>query len=266
MKNESQLNPTPPPPPPPENGATPAFDYDHFWLSHIKETLNGSREVLSKRLERYLIYLTSITLGVFITGLTYATLLKNAEWFDYLLIFVPIIILQLARLSVSLNASEPELRVIKDIRSPTQIHENFDAFITDLSSKASKARMFVSIAAVIFLITVPIEIFLFHKRGLTPKLPMQTPKHYLSVMKTAKVYHIEGKTDSLSRPKIFLISKNLTTKKDSTVVSQILTDPSGRFIEDITFSSFGLKDSTLRIEVKEDEAFKTYIFNQIKIK
>lgn len=136
------------------------FDYDRYWMAYLKDLLHNTVPKLQKRFQHYITYLDTLSITTFISGTTYVTYIQTDKLIIYLLFIVPIIVLQRVKHKISVDLTDPTYETIKEIRDPKQIHLSHNNIVNKLRERLLKANRSVSRATIIFLVCVPLGIYI----------------------------------------------------------------------------------------------------------
>ena len=144
---------------PKESGEKP-LSYHHYWMVYAKKLLDNTIPNFKQKIENYKTFLDSLTGAILIGGITWTAYVNTTNLYVFLLIFGPIVFLQLARLIISVMLDRTDVYQIEDITDATQVHLAHNVIVSAISKKATYSKVPVFIATLLFLICIPTGIFL----------------------------------------------------------------------------------------------------------
>ncbi len=191
------------------------LSYHHYWMVYIKKVLDQTIPDFQKKISNYKTFLNSVSGALLIGGIAWTTYVDTTNWKIFLLIFGPIVGLQLARLFVDVVFDRTDVININDITDSTQVHTAHNTRVLAMSQKATLAKIAVFIATVIFLFCVPYGIFLHNLES-----KKEVPSSYLNVTAESNTLSINGSLKDAEKVSAVLYGVN--SKKE--VAPPIYTD------------------------------------------
>ena len=164
----------------------PFIRYDDYWLQKGRQMIDGSIETLTNRLTNLNNFLNYLAAGTFLSGISITTYLQSANIGVYWLVAIPLIFIGIAKFFISVGATTPDIETT-DMRSPTQINENYAQILIKLSKKVKKASQWVAISTGFTLALLPFAVYLHNCEQ-----QVEIPKTYLSIQDEGSVLSLEG--------------------------------------------------------------------------
>lgn len=231
MINQTQKNN----PSPQESSDKPFLRYDDYWLQKGREIVDGSIETLSKRLTALNNYLNYLIGGTFITGTALSTYLKSSKFEVYALVAIAIIAVAIAKFMVGVKGSAPVSKTT-DMRSPTQINEDYGRIITKLSKQVNEAAGAVGAATFIALLCMPFAVY-FHNCESEKELP----KTYLSITDDGSNLKLNGALENAQKVSLTLYGKDSKKKPKNRIYTDLLLQTPGKINVTINLEKLKIK-------------------------
>ncbi|GMN07492.1 hypothetical protein MTsPCn5_28810 [Croceitalea sp. MTPC5] len=230
--------------------------YDEYWLQKARDSIDGTTQALTQRLESLNKFLNYLVAGAFlgVGGVTYATYLESPKWYIYLAFIIPLVIVGIAKYKVSIDGGELELRNT-DMRSPTQINEAYFRIIAAQSKKVKDAAGYVGLATFFILICFPLAIFLQNLEE-----SKDVPDTYFSVTTDSKSLYIQGNLGNVEKVWAVLYGKDLKNNVRPPIHADFLLQKKGQLDIIIDLKKLGLKLEKVELFYSEKDKKFNHIF------
>lgn len=219
----------------------PFVRYDDYWLQKGRDMIDGSIETLSKRLTHLDNFLTYLAAGTFLGGISLTTYLESTNIGVYGFVAIPYIFIGIAKFFTNIGGTAPTLETT-DMRSPTQINENYAQILVSLSKQVKKASSWVAVATGFTLVLFPLAVY-FHNID----KEVEIPKTYLSIQNDASNLSLNGVLPNAEKVSLTLYGKDVKKRLKMPIYTDLLLQKPGELNATINLKEINLVLDSLDI-------------------
>ncbi len=238
------------------------FSYHHYWMVYIKNVLDNTIPEYQQRIENYKTFLGSLSGALVIGGIAWTSYVDSTNWKVFVLIFGPVVILQLARLIINVILDRTDFFQIEDITDSTHVHMAHNTKVATLSKKATLAKYPVFIASIVFLVCVPWGIFL-HNQDRSNSLESS------EIIFSHDDIYLNAIIPNGENPKIHFTGRLIDKKRDTTIIRRFNFNEQGNLNLHFNNHLLGLVTTQVLFEYEHDGLQKAILksrVNQKKLK
>lgn len=211
-------------------------------------------------MQSYLIFINSLLALTLFGGVALGTYLTTSCWYIYVLFALPMVTVVLARWMIGIEFSRPEYKS-PDLRSPIQINKAFNSIVDARRKQLIRARSWVATTVSMFILCVPLGVFLFNKDKAEKEAKKQQPiPEYVYVDNQDKAIVVKAKLPNVTDLQIHLIGLNPTTKKMDTIVSHVYKNEKGELIASYYKKRLSITVSKVNLTYPKADHLETYQF------